>query len=194
MADDNILYLAPSDFAVKPDNIPQLIEKLQQIGLLGDTFDYGGQTHFRPGEEFITLITFLGCSPVISLGEPGKTGEEFCHIGIEGPLEQPRFIAGDNIKIPRCPHCGHRFDPWGPLIEDWEQNAGKQQWACPECGNTISAPQLRWRKCAGFGHFFIKIWGIFESEAVPNPNLLSVLEKHTGSPWQHFYVRHINKS
>lgn len=193
MADDNILYLAPRDFDVIPENPVALISALQEIELIGESFEYVGHEHYRPGDEFITLITFLGCSPVISLGEPGKTGEEFSHIAFEGPLEKPRFIAGDNIKIPRCPHCGHRFDPWQSLIEDWEKNPEGQKWPCPECGNTVSAPQLRWRKCAGFGRFFIKVWGIFESEAVPNPNLLSILEKQTGSPWQHFYVRHINR-
>ena len=30
-----------------------------------------------------------------------------------------------------------------------------------------------------------------EYEAVPNPNLLSILEKNTGGAWQHFYVRRI---
>jgi hypothetical protein len=193
MADENTLYLTPCDCDTIPDNPPQLITALQEAGLIGEAFDFSGNRHYCPGEEFISLITFLGCSPVISLGEPGKTGEEFSHIGFEGPLAHPRFIAGDNIKIPRCPHCGHRFEPWQPLIEDWEQNPATQLWPCPECGNTVNAPQLRWRKCAGFGRFFIKIWGIFESEAVPNPNLLSLLEKHTGSPWRHFYVRHINK-
>jgi len=194
MADDNILYLTPRDFDVIPENPAALISALKDIELIGETFEYEGKEHYQPGEEFISLITFLGCSPVISLGEPGKTGEEFSHIAFEGPLEQPRFIAGNNIKIPRCPHCGHRFDPWRPVIEDWEQSPATQEWPCPECGNMISAPQLRWRKCAGFGRFFIKIWGIFESEAVPNPNLLSLLEKHTGTPWVHFYVRHINKA
>jgi len=193
MADDNLLYLCPRDFDAVPADPAALIANLQEAGFLAEAFDYSGSEHYRPGEEFITLVTFLGCSPVISLGEPGKTGEEFCHIAFEGPLESPRFVAGDNIKIPRCPHCGHRFDPWQPLIDDWQQSLAAQRWPCPECGNTLSAPQLRWRKCAGFGRFFIKVWGIFESEAVPNPNLLSLLETHTGTPWQHFYVRRINK-
>jgi hypothetical protein len=194
MADENLLYLCPRDHHTVPEDLSALTADLSQAGFIGDEFAFAGTTHYRPGEEFITLITFLGCSPVISLGEPGKTGEEFCHIAFEGPLARPRFFAGDNVKIPRCPHCGHRFDPWQPLVEQWEAQLDEQQWPCPECGNTIAAPQLRWRKCAGFGRFFIKIWGIFESEAVPNPNLLAILEKHTGSPWQHFYVRHINKA
>ena len=76
-------------------------------------------------------------------------------------------------------------------IEQWQEQPEQARFDCPECGRSLSATELRWRKCAGFGRFFIKVWGIFESEAVPNPNLLAILEKSTGTAWQHFYVRHL---
>ncbi|MCW8828768.1 MAG: hypothetical protein OQK94_06905 [Gammaproteobacteria bacterium] len=185
---ENLLYLCPKEFNTVPPDIPALASALQQIGFLGDTLDFHGEEHYRPGEEFLTLVTFLGCSPVIAMGEPGKTGEEFCHIALDGPIDKPRFIGGDNIKIPRCPSCGHRFETWQELIEQWQQQPA-QLLDCPECGRSLNVTELRWRKSAGFGRFFIKVWGIFESEAVPNPNLLSILEKQTGTPWLHFYIR-----
>lgn len=187
---ENILYLCPKDIQSTPAQLPELIEALQQAGFIAEPMEIAGETHYQPGEEFLTLVTFLGCSPVISLGEPGKTGDEFCHIAIDGPFEQPRFVGGDNLKIPRCPGCGHRFDDWHALVGQWQEHPEAAQFDCPECQRTLSATQLRWRKCAGFGRFFIKIWGIFESEAVPNPNLLSILQKSTGSEWHHFYIRH----
>jgi hypothetical protein len=188
---ENLLYLCPKDFHSAPQTLPELIEALQHAGFIGDTIEVNGATHYQPGDEFLTLITFLGCSPVISLGEPGKTGDEFCHIALEGPYDKPHFAAGDNLKIPRCPGCGHRFETWQPLIEQWQDHPEETRFDCPECSRTLSAPELRWRKCAGFGRFFIKVWGIFESEAVPNPNLMSVLKKRTGCDWLHFYVRHL---
>ena len=188
---ENILYLCPKDYHSVPPQLPEFIEALQQAEFIADTIEVNGDRHYQPGDEFLTLITFLGCSPVISLGEPGKTGDEFCHIAIEGPLDTPRFVAGDNLKIPRCPGCGHRFEQWQPLIEQWQEQPEQARFDCPECGRSLSATELRWRKCAGFGRFFIKVWGIFESEAVPNPNLLAILEKSTGTAWQHFYVRHL---
>lgn len=186
---ENILYLCPKDFHTAPDNPSELIATLQQAGFIADTIVVEGETHYRPGEEFLSLITFLGCSPVISMGEPGNTGDEFCHIALEGPLEAPRFVGADNIKVPRCPGCGHRFDDWQGDVLRWEQEPDRASLTCPNCDKTLDVTQLRWRKCAGFGRFFIKVWGIFESEAVPNPNLLSMLEKNTGSAWQHFYIR-----
>jgi len=187
---ENILYLCPSDYHLVPHGYPKLIDTLKGDGFIADTVEVEGEVHYQPGDEFLSLITFLGCSPVISLGEPGKTGEEFCHIAIDAPLEAPRFVGGDNIKLPRCPGCGHRFEQWQALIDAWEENPESAGFTCPKCDKALTAPSLRWRKSAGFGRFFIKVWGIFESEAIPNPNLLSTLEKSTGSPWQHFYVRY----
>lgn len=188
---DNLLYLCPADYSTVPENIPALVESLRQAGFIAGMIELEGEQHYRPGDELISLITFLGCSPVISLGEPGKTGDEFCHIQFEGPLDTSRFVGGDNLKIPRCPGCGHRFETWQTLVQAWQQDPERAQFDCPDCGRTLSVTQLRWRKCAGFGRFFIKVWGIFESEAVPSPNLLSILEKHTGSAWLHFYVRNL---
>lgn len=188
---ENLLYLCPANAETAPRDYPALIDILKQEGFIGGTIDVDGEEHYKPGDEFLSLITFLGCSPVIALGEPGKTGDEFCHIAIDEPSPSPRFVAGDNIKVPRCPGCGHRFEQWAPLVEAWESEPQAAAFTCPACEKPLTAPQLRWRKCAGFGRFFIRVWGIFESEAVPNPNLLSTLEKSTGGPWQHFYVRNL---
>lgn len=185
---ENLLVLCPDDSSTIPGDIPALSSALREAGFIGEPTEFEGEKHYRPGADFLTLVTFLGCSPVIAMGEPGVTGEGFCHIAFDGPLEQPRFVAGDNLKIPRCPGCGHRFEDWQALSDEWQQQPAAN-FDCPDCGRTLNASQLRWRKSAGFGRFFIKVWGIFESEAVPNPNLLSILEKSTGAPWQHFYIR-----
>lgn len=188
---ENLLYLCPKTCNAVPEDVTKLVEQLKMAEFIGEPIEMEGETHYRPGEEFLTLVTFLGCSPVISLGEPGKTGDEFCHIAVDGPLNRPRFVAGDNLKTPRCPGCGHRFEQWRPLVHDWEQHPDTASLECPDCSRALTLPQLRWRKCAGFGRFFIKVWGVFESEAVPNPNLLSLLEKSTGLEWQHFYIRRL---
>lgn len=185
---ENLLYLCPADFDSAPVDLSALIATLRQEGFIAQEITFSGDTHFRPGEQFLSLITFLGCSPVIDLGVPGRTGEGFTHIGFEGPLEQPRFISGDNLKTPRCPDCGHRFENWRALVE----SPGLFTFNCPECNRPLTAPQLRWRRCAGFGRLFIKVWGIFESEAVPSPELFALLEAISGQRWQHFYVRYLD--
>lgn len=183
---ENLLYLCPADLDSTPVERSTLIASLRQAGFIAQEITFSGDTHFNPGNNFLSMITFLGCSPVIDMGAPGKTGEGFTHIDIEGPLESPRFVSGDNLKIPRCPACGYRFENWQSLV----QSPGLNSFDCPECSKQLTAPQLRWRKCAGFGRLFIKVWGIFESEAVPSPELLAILEQLSGSAWLYFYVRY----
>ena len=186
---ENILILAPASFDTTPPDHDALRNALHQRRFIAQTLSMNGETHYLPGEEFMMLITFLGCSPMIMTGAEENNGEQFCHIAIEGPWDRPEFIAGDNVKSPRCPHCGHRYDDWQALIRLWHADPDAKT-ACAGCGEAISASQLRWRKCAGFGRFFIKVWGIFESEAVPSPNLLTLLREFSGLEWQHFYIRH----
>ena len=176
---ENILILVPKSFEDIPSDRDVLIETLHNEQFISDSVEVNGEEHYRPGDNFMMLVTFLGCSPVVSMGEPGKTGDEFCHIAIEGPLEQPHFIAGDNVKVPRCPKCGQRFDDWQAVVDGWSADPHNKS-ICPGCGESQSVSQLRWRKCAGFGRFFIKVWGVFESEAVPSPNLMASLKRCSG--------------
>lgn len=187
---ENLLYLCPEEINFAPPDPSAVLDGLRDAGFIGEVFDFNGETHYRPGGEFISLITFLGCSPVITSAQSDTSGEGFSHIAFEGPLDTPRLVAGDNIKIPRCPACGYRFEDWQSLVTAWQQQPETWSFDCPECNRQLTPPQLRWRKCAGFGRYFIKVWGIFESEAVPSPELIALLEKLGDCRWQHFYVRY----
>ena len=189
MSSENLLILTPKRFTDLPDSSEQLIASLVQEGFLGKPFEVNDEQHYMPGEEFMMLMTFLGCSPMIVTGELESGGEQYCHIAIEGSFDTPRYMVGDNIKIPRCPKCGHRYDEWQTLLEGWQQQPDETT-SCPECGEQSAITSLRWRKCTGFGRFFIKVWGIFESEAVPSPNLLVLLQRCSGVEWHHFYLRY----
>ncbi len=185
---ENLLILSPKDFDALPSDKGLLIAALREEQFIGEGIELNGEQHYRPGEEFMMLITFMGCSPMIYSGEDAEDGEQYCHIDIEGPYDKPHAITGDNIKIPRCPKCGHRFDNWRELLESWSE-APHDEFSCPACGEHQLLTTLRWRKCVGFGRLFIKVWGIFESEAVPSPNLMAALKRATGLEWQHFYIR-----
>jgi len=180
----NLLILHPlePERAFESDS---LIESLRNIGFISEAMDFHGQCHYRPGEDFLQLVTFLGCSPVVSLGEPGITGDDFCHIAIPSPRRTPIVVAGKNAKPPRCPHCRQPDRDWHRQFETGQ--AVEKQWVCPNCGHTAPAHQLKWRQSAGIARTFIVIWGIFEGEAVPSDQLLSTLEKVSGGPWTYFY-------
>jgi len=184
---DNILYLHPRDPHTLFD-APALAEALRDIGFINDRFLFRDAEHFKPGEEFLHLLTFLGCSPVVSLGEPGATGDEFCHIEFTEPADEVHFIAGDNIKVPRCRHCNQRIDEWKAMMEMW-QREGVAEWQCPHCGHSTPLHRLKWKQCAGFGRQFLKVWGIFEGEAVPGEELMSALRHASQLEWDYFYCR-----
>ncbi|HEY0635456.1 MAG TPA: hypothetical protein VGE00_08740 [Gammaproteobacteria bacterium] len=184
---NNILYLHPRD-PHQTFNTVTVVDALRALGFIGDGFEFKGVYHYKPGEEFLHLLTFLGCSPVVALGEPGLTGEEFCHIEFTGTSDKPLFIAGDNVKVPRCRHCNQRIDDWHTVVEMW-RSRGIEQWSCPNCGKNTPLHRLKWKQCAGFGRQFLKVWGIFEGEAVPGEELLNALRQATGSEWDYFYCR-----
>ena len=185
---DNQLILHPLDSTASLHSKRDLLYRLEQIGFISTPLMLEGQQHYRPGDNFLQLLTFLGCSPVVALGEPGATGDEFCHLQLDGPYEQPRFVGGSNVKSPRCPGCGFRAENWQELVALW-QATPEQRWRCPLCGKEYHVPQLRWRQCAGFGRFFLRIWGVFEGEAVPSEELFRVLREVSGFDWQYFYFR-----
>jgi hypothetical protein len=182
---DNLLILSPADSFAAPTLAP-LIARLAAARFIGAPLAQEG--FYKPGEEFFHFVTFLGCSPVVSLGEPGATAE-ICRIEIPPVEAAPRYLAGTNLKPPRCPACGYR-SPEGRAIGDaWERDPG-HLWSCPACGRHYAAPQLNWRHTAGFGRLFVKIWGVFEGEAVPAEALLQLLDDASGIPeWREFYLQ-----
>ncbi|WP_303904932.1 hypothetical protein [Thiohalomonas denitrificans] len=175
---ENLLILHPAEPHTCISEA-EILEVLREIGLADDEFDWQGERHFRPGERYLQLITFLGCSPVVSLGEPGVTGDEFAHLAIEVKGDHPVLMAGSNIKQPRCPKCRER-------VTSVQENS---DWHCPACAHETTTECLDWRQSAGFGRIFVKIWGVFEGEAVPSDELLRRLEAIADTPWKYFYLR-----
>lgn len=134
---------------------------------------------FSAGPEYLSLVSYLGCSPQISLGE----NEEATTIRLSGIYPAARFMAGKNLKRPRCPQCrqtlaGQRLsgDFGEPLC-------------CDDCGCTSQAHAFDWRRSAAFGRVFVEISNVFESEAVPGEALTDCLQKATGEEWEYCYIR-----
>lgn len=183
----NLLILHPDAPEAAIDDVV-LLDSLREIGFLAEAIDFAGTRHYRPGEEFLQLVTFLGCSPVVSLGEPGKTGEEFCHIAVGDPTPEPQLVAGANGKPPRCPLCRKPDEGWRQSLLSGDRTVREK--TCAHCGQTAPVQAWNWRQSAGLARTFVTIWGIFEGEAVPSQQLLNALEKTAGcGAWSYFYYR-----
>ena len=81
-----------------------------------------------------------------------------------------------------CPAC--RKD-----VQDWQQqlDAGRDQWACGSCGETVTLETLNWRQCAGYSRWFVEIWHVYPHEAVPAEALIARLEELAGGRCDFFY-------
>ena len=152
-----------------------LKELLSTLGLMGkpiiDRAIDGTIIRYEVGDKFLSLLTFMGCSPNIEL-EP-QHDKPYCYIELE-QAKAPQFIAGKNIKPTKCPHCKS-------LIH---------QPSCENCHKEIEPEKLNWRKTAFYASCWITIANIYALEAIPSDSLLNVLEKETGMKWKAAYVRY----
>jgi hypothetical protein len=184
------LILHPNDPSAMPVAGPDTVAALQAIGLTGKSFLLDGQRHFLPGDNFLSLITFLGCSPAIeispadtdTLEEAARAGR-FCHILAGDPLTAPELRVDINGRA-RCPACQKTWTPFS----DGYQGPGTVILPCPHCHVPRAASQLGWHRTAGIARLFVEIWGVYPAEAIPADNLIKQLSSVTDSSWSWFYT------
>ncbi len=176
----HFLILYPS----RPDQPPVAVTSLgtmvERIGLMGRPSLPGAAHRHVVGEAYLSLITYLGCSPQVGLGIEDADTPLGAWIELSAGFAEPRLIAGDNAKAPRCPQC-RRF------IEHW-----RTQFPAPalcDCVEPTPWPRLNWRQCAGIARQFVLIHGVFEGEALPADALLNALARESGCEWRYAYWR-----
>ena len=174
----------------------RLARELQAIGLIGERIPLGEGGFYPAGEEFLQLVTFLGCSPAIELAPPGDPVElgqasaagRFCHVFI-CTGEKLRFRGDSQTRAPRCPQCRNPEPHWKTQLQAWQAGQADPEWRCRSCGFSGRLSDLVFRKTAGFSRTFLEIRGIYPSEAVPGPTLLDMLAALNGTPWTTIYLR-----
>jgi len=96
------LYLYPEDPNYIIDK-RRLSLRLKEQGFVDKVLS---PNRFSVGDRFLSLLTFMGCSPDIEL-EP-QTNAPYCYVEFNIDTK-PHFIAGSNLKNARCPHCRRLF-------------------------------------------------------------------------------------
>ncbi len=181
------LILTPVDPLQAADPY-RLQTRLKDIAFISESIGTSAETAFLIGDAFLSLITFLGCSPFIEVS-PTEDGSAFCQVRLLGPHSDPKFLRGRNTQPPRCMACRGRLNDWLDKALSWEQQPQEYCIDCERCGSHQRPIDLQWKQNAGFGRVFIAIDNIFPGEAVPVPNLLQELEKFTGTDWRYFYIQ-----
>ncbi len=173
---DHFLLLYPKSPAWAPASVAPLLDALKAIGFLGAE---RGAGLYSAGPDYLGLITYLGCSPQIALGD----NEAATTIRIAGIFEAPQFVQGANLKPPRCPQCRKTLHKPAASL------AATDALQCGHCGHAASACAFDWRHGAACGRIFIEISNVFESEAVPAEALTDCLREASGKAWDYCYVR-----
>ncbi len=183
------LLLAPDVLKPMPPAAP-VLACLRETGFIGRPLDDEKPDAFLVGDNFLQLITFMGCSPHIEL-EPPADGNSFCHIRIIGPLPDLQLMRGENTQPPRCIKCRGRLSHWQEEVAGWCTHPEQANVLCPSCGHRQRPVDLGWRRNAGLGRLFVVVEDIFPGEAVPVPSFLQRLRQASGVAWEYFYVRDV---
>ena len=163
----------------------RLTAALSAAGFVGAPLP-GQANAFAVGDEFLQLITFVGCSVRIELS-PDADGP-FCHVRLTGAFRHPRFLSGHNTRAPRCHNCRTPLQSWREHQAQWSSGR-TDDIPCPTCGEPRPPWAYDWKDQAGFGRVFIQVEEVFPGEAAPTPGFGELLAHISGSAWQHFYTQ-----
>jgi hypothetical protein len=183
-----MLLLHPIDPQIVPGDAQTLVIALRTLGLIAAPFELHGRIHYRAGERFLELISFLGCMPFLVLDPAeGLAGQShaFCHVAVPAPRPAPTLRTSGGTRAPPCPACAARPASWrawlGKEVDD-------RRLTCPDCRQSFAPSALRWRRTAAYARTWIEVWGVYPSEAVPAKRLLTTLGTVMGTTWDYAYL------
>jgi hypothetical protein len=173
-----VLYPAMPEFSQLDSDI--IIAALIKGGLISAGIN---RNTFLAGDAFIELLSFLGCSPSISL-KPSD-GDHFCHVIIK-PVQSDVHCLGHTVTaMPRCPHCKQKLPDW-QQTPDWQLGATTR--TCPGCHTITAMQNLNWKQECAYGRMAVDIINIHPFEAVPSEELLNALHDATRVEWSYCYA------
>lgn len=133
---------------------------------------------YVPSTSFMSLITFLGCSPNLNHDIETKISINLTH--------KKQALGGDSIVKLSCPNCQQKITDPTTLLKNYQTSPN---WLSSCCKNKIALEEINWRKSAGFSHTFIQISNIFPKEAIPSDDFMLLLFQFSQSHWNYFYSK-----
>jgi len=190
MPENNIykLVLYPKSVGYILNDWQKIKSTLENVGFIGNHIDK--QENYFVGANFLSLITFLGCSPDIQI-EPEGDSDKFCRIvfsDLQSPVQSPvqfRFFERDVAAS--CPKCKGKIKNWSTWVDDWNREQVESSRECLHCHQNNRLFELNWRHNAAFSRYFIDIYNVYPQEAIPGDELMSELKRSTGQEWGYFF-------
>ena len=161
------LYPEDSQYKLDKEELQTVLQDLKFIKKILSSKRYS------TGDDFLSLLTFMGCSPNIEL-KP-QNDKPYCYIELESQ-KQARFVSGKNTQYPPCPNCKAKLNAQ----------------VCSNCNEKMDVIKTNWRKSAFIASSWICIGNIYALEAIPSDFLLNALEAETCMKWKPAYIRQEN--
>ncbi|UCE88335.1 MAG: hypothetical protein JSW10_08210 [Pseudomonadota bacterium] len=161
------------------------------IGLAGPSLPGPDPHCYAAGAHFLELLTFLGCSPAVTL-EPSAdapSDQAFCYLRIKWGEHGMEFLKLRDDPMARCPACRKTPANWQASALGTDSLTRAVTLSCPHCAAQIAPLDLDWRREAGLCSLRVEVVNIHPHEAVPVERLLARLAEVTGSAWDYFYCR-----
>ena len=178
--------LFPVDPAFRISNPGQLVQVLISIGfVVTPSKGKNNNSPVQPGEHFMRLLSFVGCSPSIASGENPETYNNYS-VDVIASNNHLTLIAGDRIKSPVCPVCNKRTGEVLGVDEITIEN-NRVSWICPQCEAVVPVEKIKWRNKLAVAKDYIQINGVFEGEVIPADKFLQDLANKTGIEWSYCY-------
>jgi len=138
--------------------------------------------HYLPGDNFLSLITFLGCSPNINLIP--TENENHCFISLIKQTPEINCLGHTQTVNPKCPGCTKRITEW--KTTNWKIPG--EICTCDKCQLQTLYANLNWKHECGFARIGFEISHIYPHEAVPTDQLLNTLNQFSGFEWNYCYA------
>lgn len=174
------LIICPQSPYNAPSSCPDIKHALTELGLMASEF---ADNTYYAGNDFISLIPFLGCSPNIQLTPDGDNA--FCYLKISDISESSQHLGHGKAFRPKCPNCKAKIQDWKDT-ENWQSSSSEV--TCIECNTSSALCHLKWSQEGGYGRFCIIITNIHAHEAVPSDKVFQTLKNTTGFEWTYLYA------
>ena len=183
------LYLHPQNSGYFPASLQDFTDACQDVGLFGEGLEPSAQilpNSFLAGIRFMSLVSFVGCSPYLKITPDFSGDADFTFISVKTSPDL-KFYSNQASRNPKCPECNSVWTDWQTIVSGRDTNTGTDTARCPDCGEYVDVTSIDWKRTAGFVRFGLIISNIFPKEAIPSDSLLDFLAEQSSCPWKYFY-------
>ncbi len=173
-----------------------LKNRLTELGLLGNPFDFYGEASFAPGKNFGELIK---TDIEIEEDKKGKgflsrlfrTKEETfpsIRITLETNSELVFDCSPEDLESVSCPNCKAEIDNWEEEIDNWF-NDNNYTYECKACQTVTTPYNFDYQRLGAFSKQTINIWNIGKGSGEPTKKFLEELSKVGQTEFDFYFVR-----